>query len=38
MHNKVIKSISQIMNNTETDELIDWLVYEQGPNGLAFPY
>lgn len=25
----MIKSIFQIMNNTETDELIDWLVYEQ---------
>lgn len=34
----MIKSIFQIMNNTETDELIDWLVYEQGPNGLAFAY
>lgn len=34
----MIKSIFQIMNNTETDKLIDWLVYEQGPNGLAFAY
>lgn len=25
----MIKSIFQIMNNTETDELIDWSVYEQ---------
>lgn len=34
----MIKSIFHIMNNTETDELIDWLVYEQGPNGLVFAY